>query len=176
MWVCESETESCNRSLVLMLLLMLLLLLLFLLLLLLLLMLMSLLLLGQGWLDQMLCSGLVLDRDGVGAESSSYGDARCTPVSSTRLYLPHPRSETDSGGPSSLHLRFLRKAWNYGRRSPSPYMSILSPPLAKLKFCCCCWAPNPNWPSWPCCGARSPASASSPSSEKYFSMMLYAFM
>jgi hypothetical protein len=60
------------------------------------------------------------------------------------------------------------------------YMSIVSPPpLPKLKFCCCCCgAPKPKVPSWPTVGPATPVSCpvSSSSSEKYFSMMLYAFI
>ena len=62
--------------------------------------------------------------------------------------------------------------------SDDAYMSMESPPLAKLKppDCCGCWgAPKPNvlpW-GWP---AVSVSAMPSSSSEKYFSMMLYAFM
>lgn len=59
------------------------------------------------------------------------------------------------------------------------YMSIESP-LAKLNPPCCGWAPKAKVPVWPSSfwGARPWISApvSSSSSEKYFSIMLYAFI
>jgi len=67
---------------------------------------------------------------------------------------------------------------NERKRISNFYISIESPPpLAKVKPPCCCWLVPRVKPVWVCWGASSSISPPvSSSSEKYFSMILYAFI
>jgi hypothetical protein len=65
--------------------------------------------------------------------------------------------------------REVDSAWE----KTSLYISMVSPPLPKLKPPGCCWPVPRENPVWVCWGASSSMSPpASSSSEKYFSMML----
>lgn len=78
--------------------------------------------------------------------------ARCYPSFQMLLTYLCPRSHNTLGHshPVGAGFQMFPTYLDWGCSACSrqlAYMSILSPPLAKLKFCCCCCAPNPNCPS-----------------------------
>lgn len=118
---------------------------------------------GRSQIGQVLCRQLeVAFRPPVDEPPSDRYDKR--PHSGRIIFTQSLGTSTQSPGTASLSLGI------------SLYISIDSPSLEKLKPP---WlaplAPKPKAPFCPCAWAM-PSSAFSSSSEKYFSMMLYAFI